>query len=43
MRSASEALGLGGSSSAKLDMILPKILGTNYENLINDNIQISYD
>ena len=30
VKSASEALGLGGATSAKLDMVLPKILGANY-------------
>ena len=43
-KTASEALGLGGQASAKLDMILPKILGTNYENLIGaSNQKIVYD
>ena len=42
-RSASEALGLAGTASAKLDMVLPKILGMNYANLINDHLQITYD
>ena len=43
VRTASEALGLGGSTSAKLDMVLPKILGTNYQSLVNNNEPLVYD
>jgi hypothetical protein len=40
----SEALGLGGAASAKLDMILPKILGTNFDKFMNSTeLKIVYD
>jgi len=32
--SISEALGLGGAASAKLDMILPQVLGEEYADLL---------
>ena len=40
IKTASEALGLG--ISAKLDMIIPKILGTNYQKMVSD-AKIEYD
>jgi hypothetical protein len=43
MIAASKSLNLGESAEKKLDHILPRILGSDYQNLLRQQQSIEYD